>query len=118
MKYFSINLYLKLINCAIAEGMSRNDFMDLPTSIDESEDLKVIAAEEFLELHEMLDDQLGPGFGVRVGQEMIIEDYGVLGLSWRTVRELEKSLNVVNVILNYSQTPLYGKSRKKEMFLR
>ena len=27
---------------------------------------------------------LGPGFSVRVGQEMKIEDYGVLGLSWRT----------------------------------
>ncbi len=73
-----------MLNCAIAEGMSRNDFMDLPTSIDEAEHLQVIPAEEFLELHEILDNQLGPGFGVRVGQQMIIEDYGVLGLSWRT----------------------------------
>ncbi|WP_298316050.1 AraC family transcriptional regulator [uncultured Aquimarina sp.] len=84
MKYFSISLYLKMINCAIAEGMSRGDFMELPTSIDEAQHLQVIAAEEFLDLHELLDDKLGPGFGVRVGQQMLIEDYGVLGLSWRT----------------------------------
>lgn len=84
MKYFAINLYLKLLHCAIAEGMTRNDFMDLPTSIEEAAHLQVIPAEEFLELHEMLDKQLGPGFGVRVGQQMVIEDYGVLGLSWRT----------------------------------
>lgn len=84
MKYFSINLYLKMINCAIAEGMSRDDFMDLPTSIEDAKHLQVVAAEEFMELHEMLDNRLGPGFGVRVGQQMIIADYGLLGLSWRT----------------------------------
>ena len=84
MKYFSISLYLKMINSAIAEGMSREDFRDLPTSIDDAKHLQVVSAEEFLDLHELLDDKLGPGFGVRVGQQMIIEDYGVLGLSWRT----------------------------------
>jgi len=73
-----------MLNCAIAEGMSRNDFIDLPTSIDDAKHLQVVAAEEFLSLHELLDDKLGPGFGVRVGQQMVIEDYGVLGLSWRT----------------------------------
>tara|TARA_R110002096_G_C14638936_1_gene725401 strand:- start:308 stop:1264 length:957 start_codon:yes stop_codon:yes gene_type:complete len=73
-----------MINCAIAEGMSRDDFMDLPTSIEDAKHLQVVAAEEFMELHEMLDNRLGPGFGVRVGQQMIIADYGLLGLSWRT----------------------------------
>lgn len=84
MKYFSINLYLKMLNCAIAEGMSREDFMDLPTPINALDHLQVIPAEEFLSLHELLADKLGRGFPVRVGQKMIIEDYGVLGLSWRT----------------------------------
>jgi AraC-like DNA-binding protein len=73
-----------MLNCAIAEGMSREDFNDWPTPMDEAEKLQFIAAEEFLRTHELLDDRLGPGFGVRVGQQMIIEDYGVLGLSWRT----------------------------------
>lgn len=122
MKYFSINLYLKMINCAIAEGMSRDDFMDLPTSIEDAKHLQVVASEEFLELHEMLDDRLGPGFGVRVGQQMLIEDYGVLGLSWRTcsrvgeifersdryfkllsntfVWQIKKEKNVSHIILN------------------
>ncbi|MEO0625465.1 MAG: AraC family transcriptional regulator ligand-binding domain-containing protein [Bacteroidota bacterium] len=73
-----------MLNCALAEGMSRSDFMDWPTSIADAEKLEVILAEEFLTAHELLDDRLGPGFGVRVGQQMVIEDYGVLGLSWRT----------------------------------
>lgn len=73
-----------MLNCAIAEGMVEEDFADWPTTLDAAEKLQVISAEEFLAAHELLDDRLGPGFGVRVGQQMLIEDYGVLGLSWRT----------------------------------
>lgn len=73
-----------MLNCAIAEGMSEKDFMDLSTPINALDDLQVVSAEEFLSLHELLADKLGRGFAVRVGQKMIIEDYGVLGLSWRT----------------------------------
>lgn len=84
MNYFSISLYRKMLNCAIAEGMRREDFMNLPTPIDTIDDLQAIPADEFFSLHELLDEKLGPGYGVRVGQQMKIEDYGVLGLSWRT----------------------------------
>lgn len=84
MKYFSANLYVKMLNCAIAEGMNQNDFTHWTTSLEEAKKLEVISADEFLKAHELLDDKLGPGFGVRVGQQMLIEDYGVLGLSWRT----------------------------------
>ncbi|MEM9921026.1 MAG: AraC family transcriptional regulator ligand-binding domain-containing protein [Bacteroidota bacterium] len=73
-----------MLNWAISEGMSREDFMDWPTSMQEAEQLEFISADEFLTAHELLDDRLGPGFGVRVGQQMKIDDYGVLGLSWRT----------------------------------
>lgn len=84
MKYFSTSLYLKMLNWAITEGMSRDDFKNWPTSMEEAKKLQIISAEEFLTAHELLDNRLGPGFGVRVGQQMKIEDYGVLGFSWRT----------------------------------
>lgn len=73
-----------MLSCALAEGMDREDFMNLPTPIDTIENLQAIPAEDFFSLHEQLDTRLGPGFSVRVGQQMKIEDYGVLGLSWRT----------------------------------
>jgi AraC-like DNA-binding protein len=84
MEYFSINLYRKMLNCAIAEGMKREDFNSYPTPYKAIDKLQAIPAEEFFTVHEVLDEKLGPGFGVRVGQQMKIEDYGVLGLSWRT----------------------------------
>lgn len=73
-----------MLHCAIAEGMDREDFMSLPIPIHTIDNLQAIPAEEFFSLHELLDEKLGPGFGVRLGQQMKIEDYGVLGLSWRT----------------------------------
>lgn len=91
MKYFSINLYKKILNCAIAEGMARKDFEDWPISLEEAENIKFISSEEHLKAHELLDEKLKPGFAIRVGQQMKIDDYGVLGLSWRTcskVREI------------------------------
>ena len=84
MKYIYVNLYRKMLDCAFAEGMQRNDFITLPTPVDAIEHIRAVPADHFFELHEFLDDKLGPGFSVRVGRQMKIEDYGVLGLSWRT----------------------------------
>lgn len=91
MKYFSVNLYKKILNCAIAEGLSSMDFADWSISLEEAENLNFVSAEEHLKAHELLDVKLKPGFAIRVGQQMKIDDYGVLGLSWRTcakVREI------------------------------
>ncbi|MEP2668553.1 MAG: AraC family transcriptional regulator ligand-binding domain-containing protein [Cyclobacteriaceae bacterium] len=84
MNYISISLYRKVLYYALDEGMKREDLRNLPTPIDAIDNLQAVPASHFFELHELLDDQLGPGFAVRVGQQMKIEDYGVLGLSWRT----------------------------------
>ena len=84
MKYISIKLYRKVIDHAISEGISRNYFNDLSTPIDFIDSIQVVPADHFFELHEKLEKDLGSGFSVRVGQQMKLEDYGVLGLSWKT----------------------------------
>ena len=84
MNYISTNLYRKMINHALYEGMTQDDFVDLPTPIDSIDKVQVVPANHFFELHEILDKKLGPGFSVRIGQQMKMEDYGVLGLSWKT----------------------------------
>ncbi len=84
MKYISTNLYRKMIDCARLEGIDEAAFKKLPTSLESIQQLQAVPADHFFELHELLDEKLGPGFAVRVGQQMKIEDYGVLGLSWRT----------------------------------
>lgn len=84
MNYISTHLYRKVINHALTEGMTQEEFEHLPIPIDKIDDVQAVPADQFFELHELVDQRLGPGFSVRVGQEMKIEDYGVLGLSWRT----------------------------------
>lgn len=73
-----------MLDCAIAEGLTKADFKDYKTPYEAIDGLQAIPADAFFATHEVLDQKLGPGFGVRVGQQMKIEDYGVLGLSWRT----------------------------------
>lgn len=73
-----------MLDCAIAEGLTKADFKDYQTPYEAIDGLQAIPADEFFTAHEVLDQKLGPGFGVRIGQQMKIEDYGVLGLSWRT----------------------------------
>jgi len=84
MQYISVSLYRKVIHQAISEGMALRDFEGLPVPIDALEDIQAVPAEVFFELHERMDEALGPGFSVRTGQQMKMEDYGVLGLSWKT----------------------------------
>jgi len=84
VKYISINLYKKMIHHALAEGLHVDELKDLQTPVEAIPKLNAVPADHFFELHEVLDEKLGAGFSIRVGQEMKIEDYGVLGLAWRT----------------------------------
>lgn len=84
MNYISISLYKKILYHALTEGMTERDFKHLPIPLDAVENIQAVPADNFFALHELLDDNLGPGFAVRVGQEMKMDDYGVLGLSWKT----------------------------------
>lgn len=84
VKYISISLYRKMINYALTEGLNKDLLKSLPTPISEIDKLDAVPASHFFELHEFLDEKLGPGFSVRVGQQMKVEDYGVLGLAWKT----------------------------------
>ena len=58
MKYFSVNLYKKILNCAIAEGMSPKDFENWPISLEDAKNLKFISADDHLKAHELLDEKL------------------------------------------------------------
>lgn len=84
MNYISAHLYRKVIEHALTEGMNREEFKDLEVPYDKLHEVQAVPANHFFDLHEKLDQRLGSGFSVRVGQQMKIEDYGVLGLSWRT----------------------------------
>lgn len=82
MKYVSTSLYRKMIGQAREEGLDASILAQLLKPLSGS--VKAVAASEFFALHETLEHHFGPGFAVRVGASMRLEDYGVLGLSWKT----------------------------------
>ena len=84
MDFIAISLYHKVLNHALKEGISPNSIASMQLSEEASDSPQVVAADTFFELHEVVDQGLKPGFSVRVGQEMVLDDYGVLGLSWKT----------------------------------
>ena len=73
-----------MIDYALREGVASDYFSFSQTPLEALDKVQAVPADHFFELHEKIDEKLGPGFSVRVGQQMKIEDYGVLGLSWRT----------------------------------
>jgi len=90
MQYISVRLYQKMVLCALSEGLPAAQLAAFAWSEEELKAVQAVPAADFFALHERLDDLLGPGFAVRVGQEMKIEDYGVLGLSWRTCSQAKE----------------------------
>lgn len=79
-----------MLNHALSEGVAEQELLTVSKYHDSLNDIQAVPAEDFFELHEQLDVLLGPGFSVRVGQAMKIEDYGVLGLSWRTCSQAKE----------------------------
>ena len=73
-----------MIHYALSEGLDRRHVEQLPVPVDALDAVQAVPADQFFALHEMFDRLLGAGFSVRVGQAMEMDDYGVLGLSWKT----------------------------------
>lgn len=73
-----------MFNFAQQEGLEPELLQSFSPHLSELEGKSAVPADHFFALHEYLGQHLGPGFAVRIGQAMEIEDYGVLGLSWRT----------------------------------
>ena len=66
------------------EGMSSEVVSHLGISDIIQSKSKYAPTEPFFELYEIIDRHLKPGFSIRVGQQMVLDDYDVLGLAWKT----------------------------------
>lgn len=64
---------------------------------------KAVPADQFFELHEALNEKI-PNSPLRVGEKMKMDDYGVLGLSWKTCSKardiFDRSVRYFNLLTN------------------
>jgi len=84
MSFVLKSIFKKVVDQAKKENLPPGAVSHLRiTDILQSES-KYAPTDPFFELYEIIDRHLEPGFSVRVGQQMVLDDYDVLGLAWKT----------------------------------
>lgn len=103
MKFTSIKLFDKVVNQALSEGLPEDALPSIPL-LEGTERPEAVPADLFFELHEIAHNMLPSGCALRVGSKMELDDYGVLGLSWKTcskARDLfDRSVRYFNLLTN------------------
>ncbi|MFP4846470.1 helix-turn-helix domain-containing protein [Winogradskyella sp. PE311] len=84
MNVVSINIYKKVYDLAIEEGLSSNLLSHHKEILDEYKSNYFVPFNLLLDVYELGNKYLESGFEIRVGKNMLPEDYGTLGLSWKT----------------------------------
>ncbi|MBO0340336.1 MAG: AraC family transcriptional regulator ligand-binding domain-containing protein [Bacteroidota bacterium] len=91
MAFVLASIYKKAIALAQKEGLA----MDVLTALEPGNTTEHIPIESLLAVYELAEQELMPGFGLRQGKQLDSNDYGTLGLSWKTcLRAVEVLKNV------------------------
>ncbi|TRZ43981.1 AraC family transcriptional regulator [Robertkochia solimangrovi] len=84
MSLVSRHIYQKVVNKAISEGLPPEKLLHHKIPDFKETSTAFVPFELLAEIYELGHHHLSPGFAIRVGAQMIPEDYGTLGLSWKT----------------------------------
>lgn len=84
MSIVSKHIYKKVANRALQEGLSPDLLAHHTALLSEHAAKPFVSFALLLDVYELAHQHLTPGFVIRVGMHMIPEDYGTLGLSWKT----------------------------------
>ncbi|XOV92897.1 MAG: AraC family transcriptional regulator ligand-binding domain-containing protein [Bacteroidota bacterium] len=83
MYFVSSSIYQKAKTLALKEGLDPNHISGNHLTTDQG-DQTYLPINLLWEMYEIADKHLTPGFSIRHGAQMEAEDYGTLGLSWKT----------------------------------
>jgi AraC-like DNA-binding protein len=84
MHFVSTSIYHKATRLALNEGLSPGHFAQHQDATELQQGAKYIPIDLLFDIYELADQYLSPGFTVRQGRQLNSEDYGTLGLSWKT----------------------------------
>lgn len=93
MKFVSSSIYQKAVWLSLKEGLPSFLLDHHKDKTEIIEGNKYIPIELLFEVYELANQHLEAGFGVRQGMQLNSEDYGTLGLSWRTCWQAKDVLN-------------------------
>lgn len=84
MHFVSSSIYQKAMQLSINEGMPVDQFKKHKEFKEIRQGDKYIPITLLYEIYEWSTENLEPGFSVRQGMQLDSDDYGTLGLSWKT----------------------------------
>jgi AraC-like DNA-binding protein len=84
MSFVLKSIFKKVVDQAFDEGLATKavSHLGIPEILQSKS--KYAPTDPFFELYEIIDRHLEPGFSIRVGRQMVLDDYDVLGLAWKT----------------------------------
>lgn len=95
MYFVSSSIYHKATRLALREGLSPDHFAVHQEAKELQQRSKYIPMDLLCDIYELAGKYLEPGFGVRQGRQLNSEDYGTLGLSWKTCWRAKEVLDRV-----------------------
>ncbi|KPM49953.1 AraC family transcriptional regulator [Jiulongibacter sediminis] len=84
MHFVSASIYHKAVYLALKEGLSPQSIRHHKDAPELQKSSKYIPISFLYDVYEGADQQLSAGFSVRQGMQLDSDDYGTLGLSWKT----------------------------------
>jgi AraC-like DNA-binding protein len=84
MSFVIKSIFKKVVDLAIREGIPEDALSDLSINNILNDQSNYAPTSILFDLYEEIDIHLEAAFSVRVGQLMELDDYGVLGLAWKT----------------------------------
>jgi AraC-like DNA-binding protein len=84
MPFVSSSIYHKAVNLSHREGLDQTLLASLQHEKEVLTKAKYLPIQCLFEVYELADQQLEAGFGIRQGRQLSSDDYGTLGLAWRT----------------------------------
>ena len=84
MPFVSSSIYHKAVNLALREGLDEKLLQVHLKSRSSIEASNYLPIHYLFEVYELADLHLKPAFAIRQGKQMTSDDYGTLGLAWKT----------------------------------
>jgi AraC-like DNA-binding protein len=84
MSFVIKSIFKKVVDLAEREGLPAASVSHLGITEILQNESKYAPTAPFFELYEIIDRELEPGFSIRVGQLMVLDDFDLLGLAWKT----------------------------------
>jgi AraC-like DNA-binding protein len=117
MDFVNASIYLKAKSLAIKEGMPPLQFLKKHSTVNPT----YLPIDFLFEIYEWARDNLSPGFSVRQGEQLNSEDYGTLGLSWKTSWQakdiLERLQRYMVLVTDQGTIQLLEKNTHSQLFL-